>query len=568
MSSPHLIRRVNVLYFRISVPFRFRSILKVRELTQSLHTQNRKDAIPVAYKLAGEAKALFNQIDNAMKEKERKGDCGADAENLDFLREIVETIEKEELSASKKNTGLSLKAVLALKRKDIAHDLEIETIENRHNEALKQALINKELETLRKVVHSQSIDAPAASNKPVKTKSLSKSPSLSVVLEEYIQQYRGKGSKSGDEHKKKLIAFGKIFLSFVGDKQIDQLTQSEVNQFFKLLIKYPGGRGGRAATFEKLTFLQRIDEAKNQGTDLISPSTYKDGYLNPANQFFEWLRNNHEEFAPTLSTSHIDYGKYGGKREVDEDKQRALRIEEVEKLICNEKMNGFASNPTTAHQYWLPMIALHTGARVNEICQLNPQHDILKDDKTGIWFFNFTEESPGGVGVSKSHKNDASKRKVPIHSMLLDCGFEGYFNRIKEAGHDRIFNKWKPKQGRASYYAEDFFRTYLKDIGLKDETLKKKVSGMHSLRSTFVTHAVVQMIDGGLSGGQAMSRIRPIIGHDEGTLDDNGNDLSVTAGYVDKDILKKAVENLNELQAIVEGLSYGVNFPGLAKSGF
>lgn len=60
MSSPHLIRRVNVLYFRISVPARFRDILKVRELTQSLHTQNIKDAIPAAYKLASEAKILFN----------------------------------------------------------------------------------------------------------------------------------------------------------------------------------------------------------------------------------------------------------------------------------------------------------------------------------------------------------------------------------------------------------------------------------------------------------------------------------------------------------------------------
>lgn len=56
---PHLHRRHNTLYFRLSVPVRFQSILHVRELTQSLHTQNHKEAIPAAYKLAGEAKTLF-----------------------------------------------------------------------------------------------------------------------------------------------------------------------------------------------------------------------------------------------------------------------------------------------------------------------------------------------------------------------------------------------------------------------------------------------------------------------------------------------------------------------------
>ncbi len=51
---PHLHSCGNVFYFRISIPPRFCAILKVSELTTSLHTQERKNAIPVAYKLAGE----------------------------------------------------------------------------------------------------------------------------------------------------------------------------------------------------------------------------------------------------------------------------------------------------------------------------------------------------------------------------------------------------------------------------------------------------------------------------------------------------------------------------------
>lgn len=83
------------MYFRLAVPDRFRSILRVPELTQSLHTQNRKDAIPSAYKLASEAKTLFNHIiDSLMISKEFTGD--------ELLSEIVQQLDVEDWTASAK----------------------------------------------------------------------------------------------------------------------------------------------------------------------------------------------------------------------------------------------------------------------------------------------------------------------------------------------------------------------------------------------------------------------------------------------------------------------------------
>jgi chloramphenicol O-acetyltransferase len=71
----------------MSVPIKFQSLLKIREFTQTLHTQNYTDAVPAAYKLAGEAKTLFSILDSAM--------TGSDYDD-DFLRSVIDEIEKEE----------------------------------------------------------------------------------------------------------------------------------------------------------------------------------------------------------------------------------------------------------------------------------------------------------------------------------------------------------------------------------------------------------------------------------------------------------------------------------------
>ena len=224
-------------------------------------------------------------------------------------------------------------------------------------------------------------------------------------------------------------------------------------------------------------------------------------------------------------------------------------------------MANFANSSKESHKFWLPMIGLFTGARVNEICQLNPQRDVIQDEKTCVWYFNLTDDD-AGVGVEKSHKNEHSMRKVPIHSKLIESGFLNYLDKVRALKHGRIFLGFKPKAGKASYYAEEFFRKYLKNIGLYDNNTKgKNVLGMHCLRGTFISHTVRGLMSSGDSRKQALSKIQPIVGHADGLADENGKDLSVTAGYIDEDILYSVSDNLESLKVIIEALDYEISFP-------
>ena len=458
-----------------------------------------------------------------------------------LLSEILKEIEASEVVGKSKRAGDSLKDLMAKKKHDIKKD-------QRHEKelaALEALQIKEKADILDKLLIMGNFGASTIQQAPIAEKPKdNKAPMLSVAYDEFLKGHHA--------NKKKLGSFGNLFIErYLDDKKINLITQKEVNEFFRLLVKVAGGRGGNTDAYNKLDIHQRIIDAKDNNKVLMSPDTFKNTYVGSARQFFKYLKLHYEDYAPLLDVEHINYKDFGGLRESGDHKQRSLRLDEVTKLMNCPLMDGQSKNFKDSHKFWLPMIGLFTGARVNEICQLNPQADVLQDEKSGIWYFNLTDES-AGVGIEKSHKNNHSKHKVPIHSKLIECGFLDYLDKVKALKHDRIFNGFKPKAGKASYYAEEFFRKYLKNTGLYDNvTIGRNVLGMHCLRGTFMSHTVRGLMLFGDSRKQALSKIQPIVGHADDLNDEDGKDLSITAGYVDMDILESASDNLEKLKVII-----------------
>ncbi len=69
--------------------------------------------------------------------------------------------------------------------------------------------------------------------------------------------------------------------------------------------------------------------------------------------------------------------------------------------------------------FWLPLIALLSGARQSELAQLRIE-DLRQDAETGVWFFAIGTE--GG----RSIKTASSRRMVPVHPHLVEVGLLRY----------------------------------------------------------------------------------------------------------------------------------------------
>lgn len=126
--------------------------------------------------------------------------------------------------------------------------------------------------------------------------------------------------------------------------------------------------------------------------------------------------------------------------------------------------------------YWLPLLGLWTGARLDELGQL--EVGSVKRE-SGVWYFDFEPDPTKG----KRLKNPNSRRRVPIHPELLRCGFLGYVAETKAAGHSWLFPRLSsaPDRKRTASFSQWFSR-YLRGVVKVDNPREV----FHSFRHGFM----------------------------------------------------------------------------------
>jgi integrase len=127
--------------------------------------------------------------------------------------------------------------------------------------------------------------------------------------------------------------------------------------------------------------------------------------------------------------------------------------------------------------YWLPLLGLCTGARINELAQLH-LNDIGQDGV--VWYININRKTP-----DKSLKNSWSERKVPLHSCLIRLGFVEWCQALRVAGFQRVFPElsWNS----TNRYAKDPIRVmsqYLDNLGMPRDGTKVFHSFRHGVNNS------------------------------------------------------------------------------------
>lgn len=168
------------------------------------------------------------------------------------------------------------------------------------------------------------------------------------------------------------------------------------------------------------------------------------------------------------------------------DKRLPFHVEQLRKIFaaplftgCVDDNNGYAKvgpfRPRRA-RFWVPLIGLFSGARLNEICQLDTR-DVRMID--GIWCFIIT--SDGGPVVSdKRLKTASSDRVVPIHPILLDLGFGSYLEAQKVRGSSKLFPELRLRHGLYSHEFSRWFGRFMRSCGAAEPR-----TCYHSFRHNF-----------------------------------------------------------------------------------
>jgi integrase len=130
------------------------------------------------------------------------------------------------------------------------------------------------------------------------------------------------------------------------------------------------------------------------------------------------------------------------------------------------KSEGRRSTPGSLvirdEKFWLPLLAVFTGARQEELCQLHVE-DVRHED--GIWLLDINTRGPRRL------KNKTAVRLIPLHGELIKIGFPSYVDERRRVGDIRVFPALQPggADGRLGHAFTKWFTRYRRDVRLYEE---------------------------------------------------------------------------------------------------
>lgn len=170
-------------------------------------------------------------------------------------------------------------------------------------------------------------------------------------------------------------------------------------------------------------------------------------------------------------------------------------------------------------KFWLPLIAVFSAMRQEEICQLHVD-DVREEG--GVWVFDINARG------NRQLKNENAVRLVPIHEELERIGFLSYVQEQRAAQKTLLFHQLTPggADQRMGHNFSKWFTRYRRDTNLYKPNLD-----FHSFRhsaTTFLGRAGVQRVV-----------IAAIVGHSV-----PGETSRYSKGYEAK-TLKEAIDRLD-----------------------
>jgi integrase len=142
--------------------------------------------------------------------------------------------------------------------------------------------------------------------------------------------------------------------------------------------------------------------------------------------------------------------------------------------------------------FWLPMLGLYTGARLEELAGLHLSAFTTVDEISAM-VLSDDETTDGG-------KNEHALRQVPIHQELINAGLLQYVEQLRAEGHERLF----PDIGKAARdgfgkRATVDFTEYRRSVSVGKGEGERSRQVFHSFRSTLAVKFFHLGVDGDLS---------------------------------------------------------------------
>ena len=333
-----------------------------------------------------------------------------------------------------------------------------------------------------------------------------------VTLGQLIERYKGspKHVKRRKTLRYKYDFLFRLLSEIVGDdKRVSTINRADCRAVVDLLRQLPANAKKKYPTLTLQQIVDRVATLPEEKKPPLLNGKTLSSHVYRMSTFFKYAET--EEYIAKNPAKAFDLEDHKHSR----DDKSPFNAAQLMKIFTAPLFTGqpdpktglVADHPAqqTRTRYWIAIIALFHGMRLNEICQL--RHDDLKS-ADGIDYFHLQE-----AHEDQRLKTDNSGRLVPFHPVLLALGFPTYVDSIKHSGSVRLFPDLTLDS--LGYYSRTvgrwFNERFFTDLGVKS-----KKHTFHSFRHNFKDAARVARISTPIT--------EAICGRDEGGVGANYGD--------------------------------------------
>jgi len=286
------------------------------------------------------------------------------------------------------------------------------------------------------------------------------------------EQYRKHLAPSHPKYLQSSMRVIQMLIDICGDLPPDDYTPGLVDHFIERLAFLPlnpDKNKEHRERWAKLSFKQLTNEVELLDIPRIATPTVEN-HIEVLGGFFTFCRDRRymEHNSPLLARVK--------KKAIDKDQAVRDWFSEDD-LVRIFDLDTYKTRKLP-HSFWPPLLALHTGARCNEIAQLYLD-DIVNDDPKhpDRWRIMVCKPRP-----DQRLKNKFSNRSIPIHPRLIELGFLLYLDDVRALGYDRVFPglRYTEAAGYGDTVSDQFAGYLRKKVGITDPN---KV--FHSFRHYF-----------------------------------------------------------------------------------
>lgn len=268
-----------------------------------------------------------------------------------------------------------------------------------------------------------------------------------------------------------------MFVEVCGDKPVSSYTRRDTGTFYDLLRELPA-LWSKDKRWRGKPLSQVVADVKDKPeVERMTMKTIK-RHFSALGVFFR--------YAKKRGLIEAENPAYGFDFPTTRDGRKARDVwsdEALKKLFASPIWTG--RHPTFRSKagdqiirdafFWLPILALHHGNRLEEFAQLQ-RRDIGQED--GIWYFDLTDDA------GRKLKNQQSRRRVPMHPVMITLGFLDYVESTAPRPDGPIFPDLEPggPDKRRGFTFTKRWTEYRRNIGVYDAA-----QDYHSFRHTVIT---------------------------------------------------------------------------------